>query len=255
MTIFELRDFQGSRRNLSRELKGHTISDDQHSLVTEGLGYLDPDEGGFVCTIAPSGIYDMMRRFESLSLFNYATNSPNVDHLLSLSRLNIQRAIIENTQLLGMTMQWLAPDDAISIFNIVQPHSHISESEGTIPPSLKPTACQRQILHHPWLDFFPFPNLRDNLIIVQDEIDEDDLCHDLMAFWDTHNTGATLLVWGPAWDPKNWEVTPAFLKKWGNLLRGCGELLESTNKWRIQRGEKPIFWGKIEKHSDTFLVR
>ncbi|KAJ5458528.1 hypothetical protein N7475_009916 [Penicillium sp. IBT 31633x] len=196
------------------------------------------NENGFTCTIAPPQAHSMMRQLESLALECYIRNLPDTDHLLSLSRLNIQRAMTENTRSIGMTMEWMQHDDAISIFNIQVP----GFSTLLIPPSLQPTDCQRRIPHHPWLDFFPFHNMRDNLIAVQDIIDDDDLCHDLMAFWDTRNTGATLLVWGPSWETESWEVTPAFLLKWGFLLKGCEELIMNTNRWRAKRGEKPLDW-------------
>ncbi|KAJ5919973.1 hypothetical protein N7454_009808 [Penicillium verhagenii] len=195
-------------------------------------------ENEFKCTLAPPNAGSLMRDLEGLALGSYLQSSPNLDHLLALSKLNIQRAIIDNTRLMGMTMDWMNADDALSIFNV-----QISGfSEQRIPPSLRPTEVQRRIPHHPWLDFFPFPNLRDNLIAVQDEIDDDELCHDLMAFWDTRNTGATLLVWGLSHDPRNWEVTEAFVRKWGFLLVGCQELLRSSNYWRAKRGERPLIW-------------
>ncbi|CAG8026624.1 unnamed protein product [Penicillium olsonii] len=199
---------------------------------------IDRDERGFTCSIAPPQPHLMMRQFESLALKSYIRNSPNIDHLLSLSRLNIQRAIIENIRSIGMTMEWMERDDSISIFNSPIP----GFSTVSIPASLQPTEYQRRVPHHPWLDFFPFHNMRDNLIAIQDTIDDDDLCHDLMAFWDTRNTGASLLVWGPSWEPENWEVTPAFLLKWGFLLKGCEELVINTNRWRAKRGEKPLDW-------------
>jgi hypothetical protein len=199
---------------------------------------IDRDEKGFTCTIGPPQIHSVMRQFGSLAFESYIHNSPDLDHLLSLSKLNIQHAIIENTRSIGMTMEWMQRDDAISIFNTPIPGSSVF----SIPHSLRPTECQLRIPHHPWLDFFPFHNMRDNLIAVQDSINDEDLCHDLMAFWDTRNTGATLLVWGPSWDPENWEVTPAFLLKWGFLLKGCEELLMNTNRWRAKRGEKPLNW-------------
>lgn len=55
--------------------------------------------------------------------------------------------------------------------------------------------------------------MRDNLVRAEDELDDDELCHDLTGFWDTSRSGATLLVWGDPWDPKNWEVTEEFAKK------------------------------------------
>ncbi|KAE8139409.1 hypothetical protein BDV38DRAFT_291450 [Aspergillus pseudotamarii] len=190
----------------------------------------------FQCTLGVH-LYSLMRDFEKLALESYSKNSPNQDHLLSLPKYNIQRAIIDNTVAMGMTMEWMNDDDAVSIFNMLAP----GISEAHIPASLRPTVVQRRIPHHPWLDFFPFPNLRDNLIAVQDEIDDEELCHDLMAFWDTRNTSPMLLVWGPSWVPENWEMTPAFVKKWGFLLGGCEELLQSTNSWRLKRGERPLF--------------
>ena len=199
---------------------------------------IDRDAKGFTCSIGPPEIHSLMRQFELIALTSYARNSPTIDHLVSLSKLNIQRAIIENIHSIGMTMEWTNRDENISIFNMPTPQL----PDHLIPPSLRPTQCQRRIPHHPWLDFFPFPNMRDNLIAVQDIIDDDDLCHDLMAFWDTRNTGATLLVWGPSWEPENWEVTPAFLQKWGYLLIGCEDLMRSTNRWRSKRGEKPLCW-------------
>ncbi|KAB8228660.1 uncharacterized protein BDW43DRAFT_303744 [Aspergillus alliaceus] len=120
-----------------------------------------------------------------------------------------------------MAKEWMNHDGAVSIFSMQVP----GFSETHIPLSLH---------------IFPLPNLRDNPITVQDDLDDEELCHDLMAFWDTRNAGAMLLVWGPSWEPWIWEMTEAFVKKWGFLLDGCEELLGSTNYWRMKRGERPL---------------
>ena len=78
--------------------------------------------------------------------------------------------------------------------------------------------------------------------------DDIELCHDLMAFWDTRDTQATLLVWGNPWEPRNWEVTNGFAAKWGWLLRGSPDLLASTNYWRKTRGEELLIWNKVNPH-------
>ncbi|KAF7622713.1 hypothetical protein AFLA_010035 [Aspergillus flavus NRRL3357] len=75
----------------------------------------------------------------------YSNNSPNQDHLLSLPKFNIQCAIIENTIAMGMTMEWMNDDDAVSIFNMQGP----GILEALIPASLRPTIVQRRIPHHP----------------------------------------------------------------------------------------------------------
>jgi hypothetical protein len=30
------------------------------------------------------------------------------------------------------------------------------------------------------------------------------------------------------------------VRKWGFLLRGCGEIIEVTNRWRAVRDEEPL---------------
>ncbi|QMW33582.1 hypothetical protein G4B84_009048, partial [Aspergillus flavus NRRL3357] len=163
------------------------------SEVADVVALLLSDEarplGEFQCSLGHVHIYSLMHDFETLALESYSNNSPNQDHLLSLPKFNIQCAIIENTIAMGMTMEWMNDDDAVSIFNMQGP----GILEALIPASLRPTI---------------------------DEIDDEELCHDLMAFWDTRNAGAMLLVWGPSWVPGNWEMTPAFVKKWGYLLGG-----------------------------------
>jgi hypothetical protein len=133
-------------------------------------------------------------------------------------------------------------DDAISPFNLVKsPEESLSLGNAEMPPSLRPTKVQRTVPHHPWLDFFPLPKMRDNLIQAGDDWDDDDLCHDIMGFWNSSAGNAGLLVWGEPWDVKNWELTEAFLKKWQWVVRGCPELMNSTNAWRAKRGERLIF--------------
>lgn len=42
------------------------------------------------------------------------------------------------------------------------------------------------------------------------------------------------------YDPRAWEATVPFLRKWGWVVRECRELLVSTNYWREKRGEKRL---------------
>lgn len=70
-------------------------------------------------------------------------------------------------------------------------------------------------------------------------LDDDLLCSDILGF--DHgdlDSDPSVIVWGDPSDPSAWEVNTAFLRKWGYLLRGCPEIIESTNIWRIRRGER-----------------
>jgi hypothetical protein len=52
----------------------------------------------------------------------------------------------------------------------------------------------RTVLNHPWLDFFPFPKMRDNLIEAGDDWDDEQLCHDIMvSSWRGGLGGRTVL--------------------------------------------------------------
>ncbi|KAL4907009.1 hypothetical protein BDW74DRAFT_190015 [Aspergillus multicolor] len=212
----------------------------------------DPNGTDILCGHAPPNALEYLRAFEARVRQSYLTNSPDLDHLIGLTRLNVHRAINENIAAIGMTVEWTNCDDSISIFNLshpLPPHFDLQK----IPSALRPTAIQKSTPHHPWLDFFPFPRMRDTLITVTATastvngllFDDEELCHDLMAFWDTRDTQATLLVWGDSWEPRNWEVSEGFARKWGWLLRGCEELLVSTNSWRRRRGERGIDWGRV----------
>lgn len=215
----------------------------EHELLLYNNSIIDPPDPGslsyrFECTIAPRNAHEYMRELEFQITQSYVLGTPNIDHLLTLSKLNIQHAINQNIVAIGMTLEWLKSDEATSIFSVACP----GFSERGIPVSLRPTMLQRTKPHHPWLDIFPFPQMRDNIIDVEEVIDDIQLCHDVMAFWDTRNTEAMLLVWGHPWDPTNWEVTQGFLRKWGWTIRGCSEILESTNVWRNLRGEQKLTW-------------
>lgn len=53
---------------------------------------------------------------------------------------------------------------------------------------------------------------------------------------------ARILVWSNPWEPAGWELTKGFWKKYGFLLKGCEDLLHSTNRWREVRGDGPVIW-------------
>ncbi|PYI03082.1 hypothetical protein BO78DRAFT_400093 [Aspergillus sclerotiicarbonarius CBS 121057] len=189
----------------------------------------------------PIGIQNLFNYFTRVAYESYFRGSPSADHLLTLSKMNVFRAFMANMTVLGLGKDttWCQDDDALSLFNTLPPGT-IEESYSKLPIALRPTKLQIKTPHHPWLDFFPLPRLRDNLVMMADRFDDEDLCHDLMGFWDNASDSCSMLVWGEPSDPASWEVTERFLRKWPWVVRGCPELLQSTNRWRQSRGEKMI---------------
>ena len=192
-----------------------------------------------ICQLSRSSIYWLQAVFEAAAYQSYHGN-PRADHLLTLAKLNVFRAFLHNIAALGYSREWMS-DDALSRFSISGPHP-MAVPLSNIPSSLHPTELQQSQPHHPWLDSFPFARLRDNLIQNEDSMDDFQFCRDLMGFWTMPSEENCMLVWGNPWDPMNWEVTEVFLRKWGWLIKGCPEILWSTNYWRLQRGEKRLAW-------------
>lgn len=107
---------------------------------------------------------------------------------------------------------------------------------------MAPTDLQRTTPHALWIDLLPDGKMRNNAIAAgPDAIDLDELEMDTTgceAPGPIDSYG--LVVWTDPWRPEGWEVTEGFVKKWGFLLKGCCEMLESTNRWRAVRGEEPL---------------
>ncbi|KAJ5169247.1 uncharacterized protein N7482_004841 [Penicillium canariense] len=212
------------------------------ALVPQDESRAGPMQSESLC-VSPSFAQLLLSRYAASAYHSYMLGSPTSDHLLVLTKVNVFRAFGHNLKLIGWPLDNM-DDDAISPFSLPStPEVPGPEEYSYLPPSLRPTRLQRTIPHHPWLDFFPLPKMRDNLIQAGDQWDDDALCHDIMGFWgETTSSGqAGLLVWGDPWDIRNWELTEPFLKKWQWIVRGCPEIMNSTNAWRARRGEKLIF--------------
>ena len=177
-----------------------------------------------------------MAQYEAAARKDYALGSPRVDQLLTLIQFNVFRALVENTSVLRLTMDDWLDEEAISPWC-----EGVSESQiSYCPTSLRPTLLQQEVSHHPWIDLFPIPQLRDNLLQRYDDFDEDALCNELVDFFDVSNDETGLIVWKQPWHPSGWEVSETFLRKWKWVVKGCDDLARSTNYWRGIRGEEPL---------------
>jgi len=245
---YKLTIFQGKRKREQANKDSHPPDEAAHSSSSSpALAVQSTEKHAVVvrngrkptldCRIAPKMAELLLRNLAQDAHQSYLLGSPTSDHLLTLTRINVFRALAHNMHLIGWTMEMM-DDDAISPFNLPMPQHSLPDQ---IPPTLQPTRLQKSVMHHPWLDFFPLPKMRDNLIEAGDDWDDEQLCADIMGFWNQPDEESGLLVWGEPWDVRSWEVTESFLKKWQWVVRGCPELMNSTNAWRARRGEKLIF--------------
>ncbi|KAJ8070748.1 hypothetical protein OCU04_001118 [Sclerotinia nivalis] len=185
---------------------------------------------------------DLKRILSSKTFNTYLTNfSISADsYLLTLLHFNVTRALITNLKILKLPIDRM-DDDILSPFNT-------SSSPAQLPATLQPTKLQIEIAHHPEIDIFPFPPCRDNLLSALakgDVWDDVEFCRDVMYGVEGADGRTGLIVWGDPWVPGSWEVEESFARKWAWSLKGCGELFESTNKWRDRRGETGLVLGEV----------
>ncbi|KAH6698099.1 hypothetical protein BKA61DRAFT_741502 [Leptodontidium sp. MPI-SDFR-AT-0119] len=204
------------------------------------------------------------------------------DHLIHLIQHNVFRALISNKSLLHTAATLLkAPhpgtfgNESAAKFcddlTVIRPLS-----DQNMPDSLYPTILQMNCIHTSWIDIFPFPKFRDNLIkrgvkFVPEELRRD-LFEDIFLDFvtptsfdvdsaplstppsilaisgakdrefeipDDYTAGRRGLInWGEPWQVESWEVTPGFLRNWGWALEGCDDLIRASNRWREQRNEE-----------------
>lgn len=84
-----------------------------------------------------------------------------------------------------------------------------------VPAILHPTALQLYSIHPPWIDRFPFPRMRDNLITLIGLLEEEEFLQDLFCM-----SSFKIKSGGASWDPNSWSISKSFCKKWGFLFTG-----------------------------------
>ncbi|MCJ1376984.1 hypothetical protein MMC17_000074 [Xylographa soralifera] len=163
------------------------------------------------------------------------------DHLITLLQFNVLRGCLTNRGLLS-SLKSVPSEECPSAVLSVLPEP---ASFQVIPPSLHPTVLQRTFPHEAWIDIVPHPVWRDNIILARGKFDEDELWSDTIGgLFDGFPTEELeqrgIIAWSPPWHISGWEVSEGFWRKWAWSFKGCGEVLEATNRWRRERGEEPL---------------
>ncbi|KAH8878758.1 hypothetical protein GQ53DRAFT_756473 [Thozetella sp. PMI_491] len=200
---------------------------------------------------------------EALRRFQMAP-SPLPDHLLSLVEFNVLNAFIANKMVLADSAAMFTEDGAAGRRELpfFVPMSQypgravLLATARRLPTALEPTPLQTRVEHATWIDLIPFPRMRDNLIAWEAHYDHAQFISDMLGtLLDLSNffrlpdaaalqTGgddrSRLVIWGSPHRVDDWEVTPGFLRRWWWALEGCGDLIAASNRWRAQRGERPL---------------
>ncbi|KAF4488466.1 Versiconal hemiacetal acetate reductase [Colletotrichum fructicola Nara gc5] len=195
-----------NQRAYRRRRKQPTVDrDDQHlSLAAPGEDSILPTLiGGCALIRCPQRLSIAQRRVKEV-YEGYWLHAPRPSALHVLIRLRVLAALAHNAAAMGFPPQGLCRDDFISPYNLSGP-LELENFDLTTPgrESLRPTDLQRRILHHPWIDLFPFPVFRDNVLLATASglVDDDQLCADILEVKDEDLAGRpSLIVWGQSWD-------------------------------------------------------
>ncbi|KAK5989618.1 hypothetical protein PT974_07872 [Cladobotryum mycophilum] len=189
------------------------------------------------CELEAAERHRLLQQLQDVVAHNFSQRVLDSGLLLSVTQFNIIRAMVSNAGCLGLTMD-LLQEDINSPFNALLPWT---ANLTALPPSLQPTALQKQTIHHPWIDLCPVSSIRDSLLSRAGEYDDDELCH---AFFmegdDTDEKQIGMVVWGEPWDPKSYEISVTVIRKWSWLAYDCPDIISSTNYWRARRGKEPL---------------
>jgi hypothetical protein len=127
--------------------------------------------------------------------------TPGLDHgLLPLPSLTIYSALYTTGRMLG-----------IPCVTSMISKSKLAPAE--IPLSLQPTPTQLYNVHYLFIDRFPLPGLRNNMIELQDHFNAEEFIADIFTM------PSFIIASGyQCWDPAAWAVAAEFKSKWEFLF-------------------------------------
>lgn len=158
------------------------------------------------------------------------------DHRIPMIQFNVLRAIVTNMTILS---QRATGCDHLYVALPTFP------APAHLPDSLVPTPRQLAVSHEACIDVIPCARLRDNCLeaAARGELDIDELENDCtggMCDGPVRTDEPGVIVWRDPWRTDGWEVSAGFFQKYQSLLKGCWEILDSTNRWRSLRGDEPL---------------
>ncbi|KAG0651755.1 hypothetical protein D0Z07_1900 [Hyphodiscus hymeniophilus] len=241
---------------------------DEQSIEQYARGQSTPEPG-----LEPLSALVERIKPKACSTPSSSVNFPlSADHLIRLIHQNVFFALMQNKSILSTTT-YLTKPAVQSPALVIPPSRDFCDGltlihpiiEHPLPQSLHPTPLQSTIPHAAWLNIFPWPRFRDNLIVNESIFDGGDLLCDLFGDLFAYNGPSRneidfdksgggekedgvhggrrgLIIWGEPWDTEAWEVTQGFMEKWSWLLTGCEDLVEVSNRRRATRDEDPLRW-------------
>lgn len=194
------------------ETRGGTSGGESQVVVSEGglsshcaqaavdLLVCNNDTTTTECSIDPILMNSDARHFEhcpSISaVHTIVSPSPSQPHF----PMTVFSALYINGQILGLSCSTTVPGRSPSVGPVV-------------PVPLHPTELQLVTIHPLWIDRFPCPKVRNNIISLCGIMDEEEFIKDIFLM-----PSFTLEPGRMPWDPRAWKIEKCFAEKWGYLF-------------------------------------
>lgn len=153
------------------------------------------------CIAAAPQVQELMRRFADHAYTSYMQGTPALSHLSLLLKYNVSSALQRNADILSVKAEYFECEGLSPFPSREHPSNLIYVPQANDwSVSLLPMRLQCSIEHHPWVDVFPWPRFRDNMLQGfqdPDICDEDDLCREVVEYEDL-GSKPLLIVWGDA---------------------------------------------------------
>lgn len=206
----------------------------------------------FFCKLSTTERGIFFRRLYELVTRHVAQHTLDSQLLLSVMQFNVIRAAGVNATTIGIGMDVMAEDVISPFYTGADTQLALPSVPGStatydkelqhLPPNLRPTALQKLVIHHPWIDVCAQPSLRDALLRRLHNLNEDEFCHHMfLQSGESDKDGMIgMVVWGEAWDPASYEISATMVRKWPWIVNECPDIIRTTNYWRAKRQEGPL---------------
>jgi hypothetical protein len=156
-------------------------------------------------------------------------------YLLPVNELTILRAILRISQRIGCDGTFWQLEAASPFY------TGCGTPSEQLPECWRPTPSQLLVAHHPFIDFLPWPGVRERLISLMSlppEARPPNAASPLALVefaYDVEDNHEGMRIWGEdVYDPAAWEVGQVLFERWWFIFDR--DVIENSNRWRRLRG-------------------
>lgn len=161
-------------------------------------------------------------------------------YLLPVHELTLLKAFLRISSRIGIPEANVWSLDCVSPFAL-----GAGTPAADLPANWRPTDTQRNVPHHPALDFMPWPEARSRIIMILSLPDEQrpPAARGPLAMvnfvYDFEDSAEGVRIYGSdPYDPGSWEIGQLLFERWWFIFDRS--IIDSSNRWRELRGAPPL---------------